>query len=136
MFERNLETLNKIGAIFDFRGLLRHVIEVYNLAEVTRLENSLEKRLESLENTIQMRSEMTSSLIGLNTEKRFGIISIVLGIFVVFEVLGTYMSWAFASPSSEVYFLWSLVIVSPVLLVTWLVYRSPIIGIKIRKANS
>lgn len=125
LFERSLDALKNLGPIFDYSNLLEPTIEVYNLAEVMRRESTLEKRLDSLENAVQMRSEMTSSLIGLKTEERFGLISIILGTFVVFEVLGTYISWAFRSSPLEDYwphFLWAIVIVFPVLMVLWLVY--------------
>lgn len=119
-FERNLEILKILGAIFDYSDLLKPAIECFNLAEITRLENSLGKRLESLENAIQIRSEMTSSMIGLKTEKRFRVISILLGLFVVFEVLGTYLSWNFESPFHSapwVQLLWFLVIAIPIVMV-------------------
>ena len=121
LFERKLEMLKELGAIFDYSDLLKPSIEVYNLAEITRLENSLEKRLESLENTIQLQSEMTSSRIGLRNEKHFGIISILLGLFVVFEVIGTYLSWNFESPFHSAPWwlqpLWILVIAIPIVMV-------------------
>ncbi len=127
LFERNLEILKILGAIFDYCNLLNPAIEVYNLAEITRLENLLDNRLESLENAIQIRSEMTSSLIGLKTEKRFGLISILLGLFVVFEVLGTYFSWNFESPyhsAAWVQLLWFLVIAGPIAFVIWMWYTT------------
>ncbi len=88
------ELSREIGKILPFgkgSGLI-------NIGTIEEQEETLEKQIDALEHAVQVRIDITSSRIQIGIDKRFGRISVALGIFVVFEVLAGYYSWLYSSP--------------------------------------
>lgn len=105
------ELTREIGKILPFgkgSGLI-------NIGTIEEQEETLEKQIDALEHAVQVRLDITSSRIQIGIDKRFGSISVALGIFVVFEVLAGYVSWLYSSPDQPGgIYVWYLLIVAMV----------------------
>lgn len=97
-----------------------------NLENITVVNQSLKTKIDNVEKSIRFRVDIERTAVQLAKEEYeskkeflFNRISIVLGAFVIFEILGSFVSWYYSQGDFNGIILWISMLVSIVALAIW-----------------
>ncbi len=74
-------------------------LEKLDMEYIRETKTYLDERLSSLESAVQTNLDIGTAQTQLALDRRFGFISIMLGLFVIIEILGNFISWIFQGPA-------------------------------------